>query len=254
MTLQELKEKVEKRISEYIGFDVDEIFKVGDYITIYGGAVRDSIAEMEIHDVDILCMSDSANKLAQFIQERGYSKVDLYGKDEVNMYQGIKIISEPWTFINNKKSIIQIIRPHYSFRKGVTAYVDSYENLIKNVDISSCGVFIEFNGKENVLKESCKNAIAYCLSKTFIINDWAELYNKDRTSTRENKLLNRGWFNLNPTEYVNSIDLKKAERRLKLSQIEFQPEVTDKYYKIWHEYEYDVRQSYKRDDYEDLPF
>ena len=107
MTLQELKEKVEKRISEYIGFDVDEIFKVGDYITIYGGAVRDSIAEMEIHDVDILCMSDSANKLAQFIQERGYSKVDLYGKDEVNMYQGIKIISEPWTFINNKKSIFK---------------------------------------------------------------------------------------------------------------------------------------------------
>jgi len=46
ITLKDLTEKVKKGISDYIGFNVQEIFDQSDYITIYGGAVRDSIAGM----------------------------------------------------------------------------------------------------------------------------------------------------------------------------------------------------------------
>lgn len=41
---KEIEDCVKLNISEYIGFDVRELFSQSDYITIYGGAVRDSIA------------------------------------------------------------------------------------------------------------------------------------------------------------------------------------------------------------------
>jgi tRNA nucleotidyltransferase/poly(A) polymerase len=53
-TLSDLTSKVANSISEYIEFDVNEIFNVADYITIYGGAVRDSLAGLEIHKKDTL--------------------------------------------------------------------------------------------------------------------------------------------------------------------------------------------------------
>lgn len=39
-TLSDLTSKVVNSISEYIEFDVNEIFNCSDFITIYGGAVR----------------------------------------------------------------------------------------------------------------------------------------------------------------------------------------------------------------------
>ena len=63
--LKDLETKIIKRISNYIGFDVNEIFGVSDQITIFGGAVRDSLAGLEIHDIDILCMNESAHKLRE---------------------------------------------------------------------------------------------------------------------------------------------------------------------------------------------
>ena len=67
ITLEGLTNKITERISDYIEFDVKQLFEVSDYITIYGGAVRDSIAGLEIHDVDKLCMSQSAQKLLLYL-------------------------------------------------------------------------------------------------------------------------------------------------------------------------------------------
>ena len=178
LTLQELKTKVEERISNYIEFDINEIFNIADYITIYGGAVRDSIANLDIHDVDILCMTKSAIKLTKLITEKyNYEKLDLYDQDTLNMYKGIHIISEPLTFMNNNKKIIQIIKPTYSRPGGTDTndYKTAYTNLIKNVDISCCGVYLDHNGKETILMEACKDAIIHCLSKTYEINEWSKL-------------------------------------------------------------------------------
>jgi hypothetical protein len=255
MNLEELKDKVVKNISEYLEFDVNEIFELSNYIAIYGGAVRDSIAEMEINDVDILCMPNSAIDLSKYINEKDYKKVELYDQDTLNMYKGIRIISEPLTFLNKNRKVIQIIKP--SFRSTIEDYNKAYIDLIKNVDISCCGVFLEHNGKELVLKESCKNAIVSCMSKVYEVNKWSRLYNRERTDFRCHKLDKRGWFNLNNDHFTDNLALKKVNRRLKISQLNFTPEVKDKYYKVWFDHEYDDRKTYRERsyDYDDnLPF
>ena len=241
-TLKDLQYKVEKGISDYIGFNVKEIFDVSDYITIYGGAVRDSIAGLEIHDIDILCMSASAKKLREFINKKNYQPLDLYDVDSLNMYKGISMIEEPWTFMNENKKIIQIIRPRYdSYSKEAYDYMSKYQsayyNLIKNVDLSCCGVFLDnCNGVK--LMEGCKNAIIHCLSKTFETQEWSKLYNKDRTIFREFKLENRGWENLSKTTFDMFVKKNfhlQRERKLKLIGLEFKPEYD---FKIWSNEEY----------------
>lgn len=249
--IQQLKEKVKDRISEYLEFDVNEIFNVADYITIYGGAVRDSIAGMEINDVDILCMPDSAKKLKDYILKYNYTPIELYDEDAINMYRGISVISEPWTFINYNKKIIQIIRPRFYINKMSNyskEYIESYTNLIKNVDFSCCGVFLEKCNDELELKESCKNGIIHCLSKSYEINHWATLYNSNRAAFREHKLSSRGWFNIDENHYPwNQKEIKNKERSLKIINLEFN---LDQKYKIWTEEEYKNRKKPEND----LPF
>lgn len=243
-TLKDLQIKVEKRISDYIEFDVKKVFEQSDYITIYGGAVRDGLANLEIHDIDILCMPNSANKLRDFLRTQGYDPLDLYDPDTIDMYRGITLISEPWTLMNKNKKIIQIIRPRWNgqmfnpnkpkdINTNTKQYQLAYYYLIKNVDISCCGVFLENHDREIRLREACKNAILNCLSQTYEINEWSKLYNSTRTSMREYKLSSRGWYNIRTGR--NDKMFKNKERLYKICSLEFKPEYD---YKIWTEEEY----------------
>jgi hypothetical protein len=253
ITLKDLKIKVQKRISDYLGFDVNEIFDQSDYITIYGGAVRDSIAGLEIHDIDILCMPDSAIKLNNFLKEqKGYDKLDLYDRESISMYKEISLISEPWTLMNSDRKIVQIIRPCWHTSKKMLEnqqsfnetdsidYEMAYMDLIKNVDLSCCGVFLEKSNGELKLREACKNAIIHCLSRVYESQEWSKLYNMSRSFERENKLNLRGWMELNDYGYYyltdeQQIEKKRKERRMKIYTLEFKPEEE---YKIWTEEEY----------------
>ena len=257
ITLKDLRDKIEKRISDYIEFDVKELFAVSDYITIYGGAVRDSLAGLEIHDIDILCMPDSAYKLRKFLKDKyNYETLELYDQDTLNMYHGISMISEPWTLMNDNKKIIQIIRPMWkgeinpdTHRMNQYGYQQAYRDLIKNVDLSCCGVFLENHGKELMLMEACKDGIIHCLSKTFVINEWSKLYNSNRTLYREHKLSSRGWNNLNELGYYSTSDEKnklKKQRVAKICTLEFTPEYD---YKVWTEEEYLTRPNTKEEDF-----
>lgn len=233
--LDDLQKKVVKRISDYAEFDISEMFKKADYVTIFGGAVRDSLANLEIHDIDILCMPESASILRKFLKEKyNYTPLDLYDQDTLNMYKGVSLIAEPWTLMNNNRKIIQIIRPSYS-DKGYrqTSYVNAYLNIIKNVDISCCGVFLEGINSQIKLKEACKDAIVSCLTRSFEVNDWSELYKYDRTLFREHKLTQRGWHNCD--EYIPDKQLLKIERKKKIFNFEFKPEYD---YRVWTEDEY----------------
>ena len=246
MKLEEITNNITKKITEYIEFDIKELFNQSDCITIYGGAVRDSIAELEIHDIDILCMPKSSEKLRNFlIDYKNYKILDFYDIDTLNMYKGISIIQNPWTLINKNNKIIQIIRPKFGdarFQNADELYKTAYYSLIKNVDLSCCGVFIEKKNNIISLKESCKNSIVQCISKTFEINKWATLYNSDRTNFREDKLIRRGWINLNPDIYYsasnkikrNKIKLK-YQRMMKIILLELEFEYD---YKIWTDEEY----------------
>lgn len=256
-TLKDLQEKIEKRISDYIEFDVRELFAQSDYITIFGGAVRDSLAELEIHDIDILCMPNSANKLRRFLKDKyNYVSLDLYDQDALHMYHGISLIAEPWTLMNDNKKIIQIIRPRWQgqyYPKGVKHndgmdYQFAYQEIIKNVDISCCGVFLDNEYRKGPkLKEACKNAIIHCLSKTYEVNNWSKLYNSNRTQFREHKLSSRGWTNLHDRLfwYEDNNKLLKKERLTKITSLEFQPEYD---YKVWTEAEYFNRPKQVKED------
>ena len=247
-TLNDLQNKVEKGISDYIEFDIKQLFKVSDYITIYGGSVRDSIAGLEIHDIDILCMPQSANKLFHYLTtECGYSKIDLYRQDTINMYKGITLIAEPWTLMNDNKKIVQIIRPRWDGpgmkTSPVTEYKRAYYNLIKNVDISCCGVFLENLDGDVKLREACRNAIVNCMTKTFKVNKESLLFNEYRTSMRTAKLESRGWEDIETENmlpnWLNSNSDKnyklRRERTMKLCALNFKPEYD---YKIWTEDDY----------------
>lgn len=251
---KEIEERVKLNISEYIGFDVRELFSQSDYITIYGGAVRDSIAGMEIHDIDILCMPQSARKLKDFLSTKGYNQIELYDRDTLNMYKGISVIEEPWTLINSSSfepKIIQIIRPRWnnfnekSKHYSEVEYEKIYHKLISNVDLSCCGVFLEqeyiqmTNEPKLCLKEACENAIVQCLTKTFEINRNALLYNDDRIYAREHKLTSRGWRNFGSLYDITNSDINKTkiEREHKLTKIElyFNQSEYNKVNHIWRE-------------------
>ena len=53
--LYNLNKIIKERIDEYLEFDSSEIFLNTDYCEVFGGAVRDSIAKKDIHDIDFLC-------------------------------------------------------------------------------------------------------------------------------------------------------------------------------------------------------
>lgn len=271
ITLKNLTEKIENRISEYIEFDVKDIFKNGDQIAIYGGAVRDSLADLEIHDVDIICMPYSAVTLSKFLKSKKYQPLDLVDVDSFEMYKGISLINEPWTYMNNNKKIIQIIRPVGSISKGIpiTCY-----NLLKEVDISSCGVFLEaknaslfnvnkrYNKERNffindleedrtredipelILKESCRDAIVHCLSKVYEVNECSRMYSVNRLARREHKLQSRGWTNYNHNDLwsVLSDTTVTQHRKIKMYNLNFKPEYD---YKIWTTYEYEEKDRLK---------
>lgn len=260
--LSELQKKVERRISEYIGFDVREILELDDYISIYGGAVRDSIADLEIHDVDIMCLPQSANKLRIFLQEKyDYLPIDLHKKGTLDLYKDITVIAEPWTFLSKDRNIVQIIRPRHggSYRRSsnlMASYDTTFYELIKNVDLSNCGVFLDNSSGVIRLKEACKDGIVHCLTNTFVINDWSQLYNVNRTTIRANKLTSRGWKDLNQVNYgffVDNKEIKRKEREVKIKKIEFSPEYD---YKIWTGKEHmpKVTKVSEDDVFEDLDF
>jgi hypothetical protein len=247
----ELTEKVKRGISDYLEFDVQEIFDVSDFITIYGGAVRDSLAGMSINDIDILCMSDSAKMLTNFlITEKDYRTIELYDIDAMAMYKDISLISEPITLIKGEK-IIQIIRPSYAIKytkrtsdifythkiikdDAIESYKKSYIDLIKNVDISCCGVFL-YNENNNLrLMEACENGIIHCLNKYYVINKISKLYSENRTFKREMKLVGKGWTNIEePNEYffekTDKNELNQYIRKIKMDKLNIK---TEYYYKI----------------------
>jgi len=213
---------------------------------------------MEMNDIDILCQSKSACRLKSFLEEKyDYKIIDLYKEDTLNLYKGISIIAQPWSLINKNMQIIQIIRPRYrgSFiganrQKKDNMFQEAYYSLIKNVDISNCGVFIDNFGGEIKLKESCKDGIAHCLTRTFEINNWSKLFDEHRTMIRENKLTSRGWKNIHNKVYFSffedsAISDKQLERKIKITKLELS---SDYDYKIWTAEEYSDRKIKKTED------
>jgi len=195
-------EKIKSRLDDYLEFDSDKLFQNKfNLIRVFGGAIRDIIADQPINDIDLLCGS-RAFKFVEFVLEKnGYIYFDyLNGKNLQEMYKDIHIISEPHTWIKGKK-IVKVIRP--TNLKNEFTYEESFNDLIANVDLSCCGV--SWDGQ--TLHEDYKNAIVHCQYKVFSKNIFAKMYSAERVQHRMAKLLDRGWKEIESGTDINR-DLK----------------------------------------------
>lgn len=183
-----LEDKIKNRIDDYLEFDSIELFKCGD-VRIFGGAIRDSIADMPINDIDIICGPITAKRLHEFIQSKGYKhRPDLIKKDLSSVYSDLKVINEPWTYLNNNKSI-DIIRPVGKNNLNPADYKKNVMSMIENVDLSCCAV--SYDGYK--ITESHEKAILHCTSKIFCEIGGSLMSHPGRLIHRKYKLEERGW-------------------------------------------------------------
>lgn len=227
----DLIKKVKRKIDEYLEFDSSILFEKCDYLEIFGGAVRDSIADMEIHDIDILTLSKSSKICKDILEIKGYKYMpDINGKDVQSMYKDIHCIFEPWNFMNKNFKRVQVIRPTISKEDSIknSIKIDEFNkqpvpnlkflnssgffDIMKQVDLSCCGV--SFNGKE--IRENTKDAIFHCMNKYYSVNKQAKMYNLDRCCARESKLSERGWMDIDFLDEEKRVNL---DRFIKLEYI-----------------------------------
>jgi hypothetical protein len=197
-----MTQDIRNKLSEYLEFDCDQLFKNRyNLIRIFGGAIRDIIAEQPINDIDILCGSKAFRFVEFILQNNGYKFFEhLNGKDLQEMYSDVHVICEPHTWIKGDK-IVQIIKPSGGL-DGVSNYTELFNRLLENVDLSCCGV--SYDGE---LHEDFKNAIVHCKSKVFSVNKFAKMYSHKRILHRVAKLEGRGWSKIENTIEKNR-DLK----------------------------------------------
>lgn len=195
------EDKIRQSLNEYLEFDSDELFKSKfNLVRIFGGAIRDILAEQPINDVDILCGSKALRYIESVLEQNGYQYMEmLNGKDLQEMYSEIHIINEPHTWIKGKK-IVQLIRPSLSnWKADSSLYEEGFRDLISNVDLSCCGV--SYDGEN--LYEDYPNAIVHCQSKVYSVNKSAKMYCERRINHRIHKLKDRGWKEIENKSDIN---------------------------------------------------
>jgi len=177
-------------------------------------------------------------------------------KDLSSIYTDIKIINEPHSWVKEDK-IIQLIRPAGGLLKtrettpgceqkrrviGLanilihasdalkeiqkpeireSIYKKSFIDLIRNVDISCCGV--SYDGEK--VYENYESAVSHCKNGIFIINKEAKMYSNKRIIHRTTKLIGRGWEEVNPGVATNR-DLK-IDKILDEDILDYIPEYKD---------------------------
>ena len=116
------EDKIRQSLSEYLEFDSDELFKSKfNLVRVFGGAIRDILAEQTINDIDILCGSKALSYIESVLEQNEYHYMEtLNGKDLQEMYSEIHIINEPHTWVKGSK-IVQLIRPsNWKVSNGVS--------------------------------------------------------------------------------------------------------------------------------------
>ena len=199
-----LEEKIKNRLTKYLGFDYREIINENiDYAYIFGGAIRDSIANKKINDIDILCLPNSKQKIIKIIKKNGYIQTDLVSKDTIEMYSKLRTIFEPFNYIkiiDNELRIIQLITPTSNLSNMESDVIRNFHNILGQVDMSNCAV--HFSNAFG-LRESYLGAINHCKHNVFEVLDTK--MKTDRFELRYQKFINRGWEELNEDNMKNII-------------------------------------------------
>lgn len=218
-----MENKIKEKISEYLSFNIDEIINNDiDNTYIFGGAIRDIIANKEIHDIDILTLPESMYKIQNILDINGYKLNQEVGKIDIHtMYQDVHCIFEPKNWIkivNNEIRLVQLIRPAIMHNidqrifdyKSIVGLKEKLYYLLGQVDISVCGVHYSY---DYGLKESIKGAIIQCQNNMFELITDTEMSSEMRLFKREHKLLSRNW------KKIDEQKRKILNRILKLEKI-----------------------------------
>lgn len=192
----ELDKSVTRNLTNYLGYDVERLLKETD-CCIFGGAIRDSIANFSINDIDII--TDSYTVFVDRLGKLGYNYIPRFSSLGISeLYFRLHCIYEPKVFVKNEK-IIQIIRP--GMKSSVGRY--SINDILSGIDISCCCVTY-LNGK---VFESRKNAIIHCQQKEFEVDFSAMMCHKNTVYSRIVKLEERGWKNIGYSSYNDKNNL-----------------------------------------------
>jgi hypothetical protein len=191
---------IKSELTNYLEFDVSKIFEVSDNTYIFGGSVRDIIAELSIHDVDILYLIQYKQRLQKLVIDSGYTLYKNMSEQYEMDNNSIKYDTmDVETYKNKNGKQIQLISSPYLLN------VDTYpplvpQNLIKNiqyvltqVDLSSSGVYF-YN---NELGISINNAYDDCVRRQFYLLPNNQMYHKGNINSRVEKMESRGWTCLN---------------------------------------------------------
>lgn len=188
--LIELTNKVLENISKYMQIPVKSLLNDTDAY-IFGGAIRDSIANYPLNDVDILALPNSCKRIVDRLLLTDYQLYDLTSIEQTLMYTDLHVIHKPMTFIHCHGHIVQLIRP----------FQDISVRLLNQVDLSCCGV--AYSLKHNTIIETCPGAIEHCRRKQFVVLKDNIMHQKNRIDHRIEKLLSRGWHEIKDTDPEN---------------------------------------------------
>jgi hypothetical protein len=256
------KEKLKKELDNYLEFDSSLLFENTDYLVIYGGSLRDIISKNTINDIDIMCLPHSMETAIKALTDNGYFYIDLYTKDVLNMYDDLHVIFEPKTYINSKGKKVQFIRPSVNStlsRNRPRVFTDldvlvySFIELLKNIDLSCCGLF--WDGEE--LFESYIGSVKQCEERKFVELPRNTMYNRHRIDDRKRKMIYEKFFD---EILENTLSDIRRERLHKLNEICTEEKSIDDYLK---KISFDkktgtnISDSYEEDskiDFDDLPF
>lgn len=199
-----MKDKINNSLTEYLGFNSNELFKDSNLTRVFGGAIRDIINSDAINDIDILCGSKSCKYVENILSYYGYHYMEsMTPKDLSSIYTDINVINEPHSWIKGSK-VVQIIRPRTDFNITFDVYKKTFKELISNVDISSCGV--SYDGAN--LYENYPDAITHILNKVYVVNKEAKMYSERRIVHRKQKFSERGWTEIDKNKKEDMRDIK----------------------------------------------
>lgn len=224
-----MNELIKRELDDYIEFDSVLLFEPTDYLVVFGGAIRDIIADKsnrQITDIDILCLSESRDKCIDVVVSNGYKRMDLQRPELHEMYKDVHHIFEPLTFLKGDKiiqfitpSVIEMPRPYHE-RNLRIAMAQSFFYLLSNVDLMTSGVF--YDGYH--VYESIKGSIGYIVNKLSIRIPTNRMYGEKRITHRIYKLENKGfkeiWDARASDDVINQRRLKLYTLQNKHLQIE----------------------------------
>ncbi len=222
MKISNIHNFVHDNISEYLGFDIDELL-YGTDAKVFGGAVRDSIAKLKnnndvilneitgmnfnINDVDIIGLGNSIRKVENKLLDMGFNILKPCLDTGLIYVECNKIIHEPITLVKNNIKI-QLITPTVGYN-NVELPEKILLNIVNNVDIRCCGVYYQ-NG---VVYETIQHAICDCFYLNIYKNITSEMVTS-RYHIRINNLMCRGW-----KEEIDPNTIKENIRNFNLAYI-----------------------------------